>query len=213
MARAEEQIPAQQTGRQTDFAYDKTFETEKAAHAGFLKAADRLTDVSNWHEYAGPGSSKFCLTNNLGGELVGRAKEGFYFNINLPVPGSDAGDGLEWVMIEKMTFEGNESTDEEYITMTVRPVPNPKKDEPEIAHFYKEASTSTFIIARKGKIVTAGIHGRNESPNNTNVDLHDKIRNTIVALSARAGFSGPQWKMLAQGLIEYDEKAKEKTKN
>jgi len=203
MTHAEEQIPVQQTGRKTDFVHEKTFTNTTIAHGGFRKAAERLLDINNWHEYAGPGSAKFTMTNNLGDETVGFAKEGFYFSIDLPIPGSDAGDGLEWVIIEKIEASGDHKSPEEYIAMTVRPVPDPRKAEAEIAHFYKEVSTSTFIVKRVGLKVIAGAHGRNETPNNEDVDLHDKIRNTIVALSARIGLSGPQWKKLVEGLIEY----------
>jgi hypothetical protein len=206
MIHTEDQLPVQQTGRKTDFVHEKILGNKALAHERFLKAAERLLDINNWHEYAGPGSAKFTMTNNLGDETVGFAKEGFYFSIDLPVPGPDAGDGLEWVIIEKIEAGGNSRDKEEYVAMTVRPVADPRKAEQAIAHFYKEVSTSTFIVKREGRKVTAGAHGRNETPNNDDVDLHDKIRNTIVALSARIGLSGPQWKKLVSGLIEYGEK-------
>jgi len=205
MRTAEEQLPAQETGRQTDFIHEKKFDGLKAAHSAFKAAAERMLDVGRWHEYAGAGSAKFTLTNNLGDELFGFAKEGFYFSIDLPAPGPDAGDGLEWVMIEKIATEGNDKTAEEYVLMTVRPVADPRKAGIETAHFYKEVSTSTFIVRRDGMTVSAGAHGRNETPNNESVDLHDKIRNTAIALMARVGLSGPQWKKLVKGVIEYKE--------
>lgn len=133
--------------------------------------------------------------------MTGFANEGLLFNINLPVPGSNAGDGLEWVMIERIETASNNRSEEEYISMTVRPIPDPHKTNEEIAHFYKDVSTSTFIVKRNGKVVSASIHGRNETPNNEHVGLHDKIRNTLVALSARIGLAGPQWKKLARGLL------------
>jgi len=89
--------------------------------------------------------------------------------------------------------------------MTVRPVPDPRKAKEEIAHFYTDVSTSTFIVRRDGLQVSAGAHGRNESPNNDEVDLHDKIRNTAIALMARIGLSGGQWQKLVNALIEYGE--------
>jgi len=206
MDRAEGQIPEQTTGRQTDFTHEKSFENRQLAHERFRHAAERLLNVNNWHEYAGPGSSKFSLTNNLGDEVAGFAKEGFYFNIDLPAPGSDTGDGLEWVMIESITTDGNAKSEEEYISMTVRPVPDPRKAETDIAHFYKDVTTNTLIVKRMDKTVSAEAHGRNETPNNEDVDLYDKIRNTIIALAFRIGLSGPQWKKLAEGLVEYGEK-------
>jgi hypothetical protein len=202
MKHAEDTVPEQQTGRATDFAEERSFATIPEAHENFKKAASKLLNVNDWHVYAGPGSSRFCLTNNLGEEVTGFAKEGFLFNIDLPVPGSNAGDGLEWVMIEKIEAAGDGRSVEEYLSMTARPVPNPQQADTEIAHFYKDAATSTFIIKRIGKLVTAAVYGRNETPNNEEVDLHDKIRNTLVALTARIGLAGPQWKKLARGLLE-----------
>jgi hypothetical protein len=203
MKTADEQLPPQETGSHTDFTHEKSYGDIAAAHAAFKKAAERLLLVNHWHAYAGAGSAVFTLTNNLGDELTGFAAEGFCFSIDLPAPGPDAGDGLEWVMIETVMTEGDRNSAEEYLLMTVRPIADPRKAENEIAHFYKDVSSSTFIVRRDGRVVSAGAHGRNETPNNDNVDLHDKIRNTAVALLARVGLSGPQWKKLVKGLIEY----------
>ena len=204
MQNAEQTIPHQETGRATDFTADQEFDTQQAAHKGFQHAAVRLLTVNKWHEYAGPGSSKFCLTNNEGQEADEFAKEGFLINIDLPVPGSNAGDGLEWVMIERIEAKEDPKAEEEFVSMTVRPVPDPHRTAKEIAHFYKDITTNTFIVKRVGNKVTAGAHGRNETPNNEDVDLHDKVRNTIVALTARIGMAGPQWKMLVNGLLGKD---------
>lgn len=201
-----EQLPPQETGRQTDFTHEQKFETLAEAHHAFQAAAGRLLSVNNWHTYAGAGSAKFTLCNNQGEQVDVMAEEGFFFSIDLPAPGSDAGDGLEWVMIEKLVPEGSAHTAEEYVLMTVRPVPDPRKAEKAIAHFYDGVSTSTFIVRRDGMLISAGAHGRNETPNNEEVDLHDKIRNTAIALMARIGLSGPQWQKLVNGLIKYKEK-------
>jgi hypothetical protein len=205
MKTALEHLPAQETGRQTNFTHEQKFNTLEAAHHAFQAAAGRMLSVNNWHEYAGAGSAKFTLCNNQGQELEVMAEEGFFFSIDLPAPGSDAGDGLEWVIIEKLVSEGGAHTAEEYVLMTVRPVPNPRKAKSETAHFYEDVSTSTFIVRRDGLVVSAGAHGRNETPNNENVDLYDKVRNTAIALMARIGLSGPQWQKLVNGLIDYQE--------
>lgn len=202
MKHAEQFIPTQETGSKTDFLEERKFGNAEQAHTGFKRAAAKLLTVSEWHNYAGPGSSRFCLTNNRGDEVAGFAAEGFLFNIDLPVPGSNAGDGLEWVMVERIDANEDANAAEEFVSMTVRPVPDPRKAEAETAHFYKDISTSTFIVKRAGLTVSAAVHGRNETPNNSNVDIHDKIRNTIVALTARIGMSGPQWKKLVKGLLE-----------
>jgi len=211
MRTALEQLPLQKTGRQTDFTHEQKFDDLAGAHRAFQMAAGRLLSVSNWHEYAGAASAKFTLCNNQGEELDVMAEEGFFFSIDLPGPGPDAGDGLEWVMIEKIVSEGSAHTAEEYILMTVRPVPDPRRADAETAHFYKEISTSTFIIRRDGLMLSAGAHGRNETPNNEKVDLHDKVRNTAIALMARVGLSGMQWQKLVNGIIDYKESNHGKT--
>jgi len=109
-------------------------------------------------------------------------------------------------MIERMASEGGDDRAEEYVLMTVRPVPDPRRADAEVAHFYKDVSTSTFIVRRDGLLLSAGAHGRNETPNNKEVDLHDKIRNTTIALMARVGLSRPQWQKLVTGLLQYQEK-------
>lgn len=206
MKTAMELLPPQEIGRQTDFTHEKKFDSLAQAHRAYQMAAGRLLSVNNWHEYSGAGSAKFRLCNNQGKEIDLMAEEGFFFNIDMPGPGPDAGDGLEWVIIEKLVTEGDAGTAEEYLLMTVRPVSNPAKAVTEIAHFYKEISTSTFIVRRDGLMVIAGAYGRNETPNNEEVDLHDKIRNTAIALMARVGLSGTQWQKLVNGLIEYKER-------
>lgn len=203
MKHAEEQIPHQVLGKQTDFSYSLSFGTVEEAHAGFLKTAERLVDVSNWHAYAGYNLSAFKLTNNLGEEIGGWAEEGLYIYIDLTgAPGSDAGHGLEWVRIERIETDGNQQAPEEFIAITVRPVPDPRTDETAVAHFFSDASTSTLIVSRVGFKVSCEQHGRNETPNNEEVDLHDKVRNTAIALSSRVGIASIQWKQLVKGILE-----------
>lgn len=205
MKTALEQLPQQQTGRQTDFTHEKKYDTLESAHKGFQAAAGRMLSVNNWHEYAGSGSAKFRLCNNQGEEVEVMAEEGFFISIDMPGPGPDAGAGVEWVLVEKLTSEGGAHTAGEYVLMTVRPAADPGHAAAEIAHFYTDESTNTFIVRRDGMVVSAGAHGRNESPNNEEVDLHDKIRNTAIALMARVGLSGGQWQKLVNGLIDYQE--------
>ncbi|WP_448702848.1 hypothetical protein ACFGVR_10885 [Mucilaginibacter sp. AW1-3] len=205
MKTALELLPPQQTGGQTDFTCEQQYDTLGAAHQAFHIAAGRMLSVNNWHDYAGAGSAKFTLCNNQGDELEVMAEEGFFISIDLPGPGPDAGSGVEWVLVERLASEGGAHTAEEYVLMTVRPCADPRRVTSEIAHFYDEISTSTFIVRRDGRTVSAGVHGRNEIPNNGSVDLHDKIRNTAIALAARIGLSGGQWQQLVNGLIEYQE--------
>jgi len=211
MKTALELIPLQDTGRQTDFTHEQKLDTLTDAHDAFVAAAGRLLSVNNWHEYSGAGSAKFTLCNNEGYEVDVMAEEGFFFSIDLPGPGPDAGDGLEWVMIETLVSEGDAHSAEEYVLLTARPVPDPRKPAGEIAHFYTDNSTNTFIVRRDGLMLSAGAHGRNESPNNEEVNLHDKVRNTAITLMARIGWSGTQWQKLVNGVIDYKKNNNGKT--
>ena len=201
-------IPPQTEGRHNDFIHEKAFNNHKEAHVAFKTTVARLLSVNNWHEYSGAASAKFNLTNNEGKDLDVLAAEGFCISIDLPgpTPGPVAGDGLEWVVIERLVAEGDSSTHEEFILMTVRPIADPRKTTNNTAHFFKDQSTNSFLVTRRGNKLFAESHGRNELPNNSNVDLHDKIRNTVIALTARIGVSGIQWQKLVTGLIEYQER-------
>jgi hypothetical protein len=201
MSEASANIPAQQEGGQTDTIHFVDCADRQQAHQLFVLAKSRLKDISNWHQFAGPGSSKFSVTDAQGNEIYKIAEKGDHFYINLPAPGSITGDGLEWVRIEAIDDAEDAAAESEYITMTVRPVANPRHPDKTVAHFFGHNSTSTFIVERYLNHVSAAVHGRNETPNNKDTNIYDTIRNTIIALTARAGLSGPQWKLLVKGLL------------
>ncbi|SDE11577.1 hypothetical protein SAMN05216464_10414 [Mucilaginibacter pineti] len=202
MTNAFENIPEQQKGEQTDFIHFADAETRQKAHNLFLLAKERLKDISNWHQISGPGSSKFSLTDAQGNELYRMAQKDDYFYIDLPAPGSIAGSGLDWVMIESIEEHEDANAESEFITITVRPVVNPRKPDTAIANFYDHSATNTFIVERYLNHVSAAVHGRNEVPNTKDTNIFDTIRNTIIALTASVGLSGPQWKALVEGLLK-----------
>jgi hypothetical protein len=194
-------IPQQHEGNQTDVIHFADRNDRRHAHELFMLAKSRLKDVSNWHTFSGTGSSRFTLTDTQGNPLYRMAEKGDHFYIDLPAPGTLAGDGLDWVRIEAIEDIEDANAETEYITITVRPVANPRHPDKEIAHFYSHNSTSTFIVERYLNHVSAAVHGRNETTNNQNTGIYDTVRNTIIALTARTGLSGPQWKALIKGLL------------
>jgi len=204
MEDSSENIPEQHEGKHTDIIQFADRETREEAHELFLLAKNRLKDISNWHQISGPGSSKFSITDAQGNEDYKIAEKGDHFYINLPAPGSIAGDGLEWVRIEDIEEVEDPKAESEFIAMTVRPVANPRHPDKATAHFFSHKSTSTFIVERYLNHVSAAVHGRNEIPNNHDTGIYDSVRNTIIALSARVGLSGPQWKKLVTGLLKND---------
>jgi hypothetical protein len=202
MNNAYENIPDQHEGEVSDVIHFADAETLQKAHQLFLLARERLKDISNWHQLSGPGSSKFSLTDAQGNELYRMAEKGDHFYIDLPAPGTIAGGGLDWVVIEAIDEFEDANAESEYIAIRVRPVVNPKNQDTSIAHFFTHQSTNTFIVERYLNHVSAAVHGRNEVTNNKGTGIYDSVRNTIIALGARNGLSGPQWKALVIGLLK-----------
>lgn len=203
MQNANDNIPQQTEGKQTDTIHFVDCASQPDAHHLFLLAKEKLRNVSMWHKFAGPHSARFAITDTAGNETYKTADKGDLFYIDLPAPGPAAGDGKEWVRIEAIDIEENAEAESEYITMTVRPVASPTHtDAAPVAHFFSHASTSTFIVERYLNHVSAAVHGRNEVPNNEGVGLYDTVRNTVIALLAREGLSLVQWTSLVKGLLE-----------
>jgi hypothetical protein len=197
-------IPEQTTGEHTDVIHFVDCPTAEEAHKLFLLAKERLKDISQWHILSGPHSAKFAITDSAGTEAYKIAEQGdlFYISLPFPTPGPMAGDGKEWVRIEAMEEVEDANAESEYILITVRPVASPMHPEKSIAHFFGHVSTNTFIVERYLNHVSAASYGRNETPNNSDVGLYDTLRNTIIALGARKGLSGPQWKSLLMGVLD-----------
>jgi len=195
-------IPPQTEGEKTDVIHFADRESVQEAHHLFLLAKDRLKDISQWHVLSGPHSARFAITDAAGNEVYKMAEKGDLFYINLPAPGPLAGDGKEWVRIEAIEEVDDANAESEYITMTVRPVASPMHPDRATAHFFGHHSTNTFIVERYLNHVSAASYGRNETPNNKDVGLYDTVRNTIIALAAREGLSGPQWKSLVAGILD-----------
>lgn len=202
MQNSSDNIPPQTEGEKKDVIHFVDCADVQEAHHLFLLAKDRLKDISQWHVLSGPHSAKFAITDAQGTEVYKMAERGDLFYINLPAPGPLAGDGKEWVRIEAMEEVDDANAESEYIAITVRPVDSPMHPDKSTAHFFAHNSTNTFIVERYLNHVSAASYGRNETPNNKDVGLYDTVRNTIIALAARKGLSGPQWKSLLTGILE-----------
>ena len=193
-------IPEQVKGSKTDTQTSKTLNTEEEARQLFGIAKQKLLNVSKWHTYAGAGTADFQLTDREGAAVTRLAQKGDHFRINIPGPGSKTGDGDDWVQIQEITDES--TSDSESAAIRVGPATNPQNSKKDVAHFFKEDASSTFIVQRRGKEVSAEVHGRNEEPNTEAEDFIDKARNLIVAAGAIVGLSEVQWKSLVNGLLD-----------
>lgn len=194
------EIPIQDEGSEMDVYEKVTFKDEAAAKAFYPVVRERLLQVYNWDKWSGFPTATFTLTDPKGKELRRHVAEGDYFKINIPGPGSAAGDGYDWVQVEWIREE--QSATLQKIVIRVRPAANPLHPETETAHFFKDKATSTFTVYRNGMEVHAEVHGRNEVPNADTPVLINNVRNVLVGWMAKLGFSYPQWKKLVIGLLD-----------
>ena len=196
----QEIIPENETGKHVDLFEKVRLETGEEAVRVYTRARRKLFHPATWKPMTGTVAADFKspFPEQTGGGNPIAA--GDYLSIDIPGPGLSAGDGHDWVKVERIEENIDPEADES-IAMTVEVCENPGHPEKGIAHFFAEGASSTFIITRKKETVKASYHGRNERPNLENPALGDKIRNTVVAFGAMAGMSALQWKAFLKGLL------------
>lgn len=191
--------PPQETGAQSNTEASRSFSSTEEASDFFETVKDRLLHVNSWHGLAGSLSAAFQLTDSNGLEVDRPAQVGDHFKIDIPAPGIQTGDGHDWVQIEAIEEKGEGA--EEALLIRVRPASAPTNDNPDVAHFFAEDASSSFVVKREGATVTAAVYGRNEKPNTDAEKLVDKARNLAVAAGAITGAAKLQWKGLVEGLV------------
>lgn len=199
MADKESILPENTTGIQTNTESSAEYDTEEEARKNFPLVMDKLFRVNEWHTLAGSSSADFQLRDKEGNEAERWVQAGDFISIDVPGPGSDTGEGHDWVEVEEINQQGDS------VEMRVRPASNPRNERKDTAHFFSEEATSTFMVKREGRKITAGVYGRNEKPNTAAEKITDAIRNTAVALGAISGFAKIQWKGLVNGLVRKEE--------
>ncbi|MBT1705114.1 hypothetical protein [Chryseosolibacter indicus] len=197
-------VPQQHEGGKKDITHTVVAIDEDAARKLFVIARNRLYDVNRWHELCGPASATFSITDGNGDQVNRTAEKGDYFQIDLPAPGPTEGKGHDWVYIEAIEDQSDSTGPYESAAIRVRPTQNPKEKGDNVAHFFENEATSTFVVERKGLEVTAAVFGRNEKPNTSTDNIIDKVRNAIVGVTAIFGLSNAQWNSLVKGLIEQE---------
>jgi len=193
-------VPEQNEGNEMDVVEKATFSTPEQASSFYEVVKQRLMDVNHWAEISNLPSATFRLCGPDGEEVERQVKNGDFFKINIPGPGNSSGEGFDWVKVELIQEDQEGSS--EVLSIRVRPASNPQNAEPAVAHFFSDKATSTFQVRWTGQEVSAEVHGRNEQPNTETGHILDNARNTMVGLGATLGFSFPQWKGLAAGLVK-----------
>lgn len=196
-------IPSQETGNEIEAEAQAGFPGAAEAILFYERAKSRLLDVNNWERIAGALSASFRIVDAGGKEGPEQVQKGCYLRIDVPGPGSKAGDGYDWVFVEELSEK--EEEDRQGIGFRVRPCENPLGNPDETAHFYSNESTSSFIVTREGNQVYAWIIDRNIKPNQQTGSVTDQIRDSAVGTGARGIFSKMQWQGLADGIVKNSE--------
>jgi hypothetical protein len=195
-------IPPQEEGTKKDIEHTVKTADENDAKSLFMIGRNRLMSINRWHEYAKPVTATFRLSDKDGKEIDRTAEVGDYLKIDVPAPGPIESNGIDWVKIEAIEDKSNPNGRDELIAIRVRPAPDPTSTDNNIAHFFNDSATSSFVVERHDRTVSAAVYGRNEKPNTHTDSIIDKVRNAIVGTTAILGFSNIQWKNLVKGLIE-----------
>lgn len=193
-------IPENFKGKSVDLEESIAASTKDEAKDMYRQACERLQQPGTWHELAGEAGAVFTVKDALNHTSKKIVAVNDFIQVDIPAPGPSAGDGHDWVQVEKMGQDFDKEAEESF-GLTVKVTANPSNPQEGIAHFFGSGASSTFIVKRKGNKVIASYHGRNETPNTESEALGDKLRNTIVAIGAMAGISALQWTALLKGLL------------
>ena len=195
----EELIPFQYTGKESCTTHSVEAKNDQEAKQIFFNARRNLLQVNDWHELAGAASATFQLVDKERNEVNREVQAGDYFRIDIPGPANTNGNGYDWVRVEDVEEQIRHNF-HAWVAIKVRPAAPP--GEKQTAHFFSQEATGSFVVERRGRIITASVYGKNEKANNESDGLLSTLRNTLIAVTAMMGLSKPQWKSLVKGILK-----------
>lgn len=195
-------VPENRKGKATNLQESVTTHTTHEAIKIFERACIRLKNVTFWHEVSGHLSAEFCIADNMGSIEQRTLQQDDYIRIDIPGPGTKEGDGYDWVKVVNIQEKTDQQKNYRLLAVTLAASNNPVSGNNEIAHFFEEGATSTFILQLQNKTVSASYYGRNEVPNTDVERLTDKVRNALVGMAAYVGISEIHWKALLKGFLK-----------
>lgn len=190
-----ESIPFQYKGNKIEVEHSIFAPSIKDAMVLFKDSVGRMLDVNRWQSITHSTLTSFKLTDSGGHEVDRPAAENDFFKFEIPEPESIAGEGFDWVRVELIKTKPNR------VSMQVRPASSPLSTNGGTAHFFAREAINTFQVFRRGRIVTASVSGRNESPATRAPNVVDKVRNAAVAIGAIVTASRLQWESLVRGIL------------
>ncbi|MFN8611300.1 MAG: hypothetical protein U0931_27395 [Vulcanimicrobiota bacterium] len=178
--------------RESHFESVREFGSEVSAARQFEKSRARLLNPNQWKDL-GPGLAAadfklYCADRRQA--KAGPAEVGDFLKIRLP----DLGPRV-WCRVEKL-----EQTADSF-ELVVRPSPDPRQNDPEVAHFFSEETTNHFVLSRQGNKVISKVIGRAESLNQSG-HWGDRLVSALRLKGAWLGAKKPQWRSFTRKLLE-----------
>src|SRR5580658_9510050 len=117
-------VPDNYIGEPVNLSSSVILPSREEALVCFNRATKRLLNPAIWHKLSGWASAHFQLVGPEAEEKDQLAEEGDYLRLDVPGPGPSAGNGFDWVIIEKISSHPNPAGTSEWTFMKVHPCSN-----------------------------------------------------------------------------------------
>lgn len=193
-------LPENYKGKEVNITEAVSFKSAADATVLYLVAHRRLLNPGQWPLIAGIPMTDVQLTD-IDGQPVDRALQSDdHVRIDLPGPGPASGGGYDWVRVAGK-WENDSPSADRSIGFSLQVASNPMDYDKQAAHFFEKGGSSNFWLRLMENQVVMSYFGRNEVANTKTPGLRDKVRNSIVGVTAKAGFSEVFWKSLVSNLL------------
>ncbi|MBW8523710.1 hypothetical protein K0U91_00540 [Chryseobacterium chendengshani] len=192
-------LPPNKDGSKNNAVAFLICDTEAKAFEKFSELSQKLLKINQWKLYARKNPTEFYL-HQKENEKSAIAQLKDFVKIKMPAPKNQSGKGFDWVMVNDM--QSIDQPELKVFLLQMKPHSCPISSKKNVAHFYTEAASNTFVLAQKDKIIQMSIHGRNEIPNTKKLGLINSLRNFFVASGGIFGGSKVQWQDFTEEFIK-----------
>lgn len=197
-------IPVQKIGKCSDTFSSLEIKELNNPDIAYKSIKNRLLDVNNWAHYATLTNADFILLDEKGNKIDRLVAESDFMKVRFSRLQKIISARHDYVRVNRIitipiTFG-------DALVMQLVPAHNPVKSGSEIDHFFTSEASNTFVLYRDAAKIHLSVHGRNEVPNFKVSKTTKKIRNMLFAVLGILAVSKVQWKSLAHGLLNYNEK-------
>jgi len=156
-------IPAQHQGLEKNLAYTFVCDSVEEAEDCFVDAKERLLDVNSWNKYSQINDIEFRLQDAHGREAHRHARRGDHIRLAAATLSVGRVEEFDWVAIEAIEYDDYPDQGMETFGMRLHPCATPAGNlGPNAPYSLTDNATSTLVIQRRGRKLSATYHGRNE---------------------------------------------------